>query len=86
MRSIEDVERVVDQVLLTWDPPLMHDPKDFCLATCVQTGAMSAVAFMMAEDFPWNRLTDIQIIVLRQALTVYDEFLTLASTQENHMD
>lgn len=73
--STEDCCLLIEKILETWNPPAKDDPQTRCLATYVQTATMQAMAFVMGDDFPHEKLTPLQHKAVNEGLTLYWNWL-----------
>ena len=74
MRTTNNCQPVIDQILSTWQPPLKGIYPFVPWETCCQTSSMIVFAFVMRGDFPWKELTEVQTTVVKQGVKVLETF------------
>ena len=72
MKPATECHALLEQILLTWNPPLMDDHNRRDVTTCVKTAAVAVLAYVLDDVFPWHILNVQQKAVVAQAERVFD--------------
>ena len=73
MSNTVRAERLMWQIMKTWDPPLL--PGGECKADVAQTAVMITIAYIMGRDFMPSELTDNQWEAIDSGLELFKQEL-----------